>query len=168
MATHFASVPPSVAALPFLFARPQPEDADWHYRSALAAAVAAERADDTRRNTRGRIAWLICEFGFQLARRRIDPSLPFPLDRQTMAEALGVGLCRVKRTLALLSLSGVVACKDGELTILDWRRLCSVATYDPVRLELKLDEDWLELPLAAEDEEESPRLTQAGDPACFV
>ena len=36
MATQFASVPPSVAALPFLFARPQVDD-DWNCRREMAS-----------------------------------------------------------------------------------------------------------------------------------
>jgi aspartyl protease family protein len=50
MASNFAyaSLPPSVAALPFLFGRPQVDDGDWNVRTALAAALAAERADHRR------------------------------------------------------------------------------------------------------------------------
>lgn len=167
MATQIASVPPSVAALPFLFARPQVDDAGWNYRAALLAATAAERADDTRRNTRGRIAYLLCEFGYQLSRRRIDPDAALPLTRSDIADALGVSLCRVKRTLALLSLSQVIDCDAATMRVLDWPRLCSVATYEANRLELKQEEDDLDAVCAAQ--EEQPQLvTKAGDPACFV
>ena len=167
MATQFASVPPSVAALPFLVARPQVDDAGWNYRAALLAATAAERADDTRRNTRGRIAYLLCEFGYQLARRRIDPDAAFALTRGDIADALGVSLCKVKRTLALLSLSEVIECGSATMSVRDWPRLCSVAAYEASRLELEDEED--EPDFACTAEEEQPQLvTRAGDPACFV
>lgn len=166
MATQIACLPPSVATLPFLFARPQVDDAGWNYCLALLAAAAAERADDVRRNTRGRIAYLLCEFGFQLARRDMDLGAAFPLDRTDIAGALGVTLCRVKRTLALLSLSGVLETDGCSMRVLDWGRLCSLAAYAPARLELRQDEDELDM---VEPEEEQPQLvTKSGDPACFV
>ena len=167
MATQIASVPPSVGALPFLFARPQVDDGGWNQRAALLAATAAERADDTRRNTRGRIAYLLCELGYQLARRRLDPDGTLPLTRNDIADALGVSLCPVKRTLALLSLSQVIECDAATMRVLDWPRLCAVAAYEASRLELKQDEDELEIACATQEEE--PQLvTKAGDPACFV
>ena len=167
MATQFAParVPHSVAALPFLFARPQADDMGWNFRSALLAATAAERADDTRRNTRGRIAYLLCEFGFQLSRRGIDQAGELPLTRTDIADALGVSLCRVKRTLALLSLSQVVKCEGSTIRVLDWHRLCSVACYQPRRLELGQQEEEFSLPLM---DHEPQLLTKAGDQACFV
>ena len=166
MATQIACLPPSVAALPFLFARPQVDDAGWNYRLALLAAAAAERADEARRNTRGRIAYLLCEFGFQLARRDMDLGATFPLDRTDIADALGVTLCRVKRTLALLSLSGVLETDGRSMRVLDWGRLCSLAAYAPSRLELRQDKDEFDHVIA---EEQQPLLvTRAGDPACFV
>jgi hypothetical protein len=164
MATQFA--PPSVAALPFMFARPQADDLGWNYRSALLAATAAERADDTRRNTRGRIAYLLCEFGYQLARRGVDRDGKLPLTRTDIADALGVNLCRVKRTLALLSLSQVIECGGRDIRVIDWRRLCSVACYQTGRLDLRLEEEFDFAPVATE---EKPKLlTAAGDQACFV
>jgi hypothetical protein len=164
MATQFA--PPSVAARPFMFARPQADDLGWNYRSALLAATAAERADDTRRNTRGRIAYLLCELGYELARRGVDRDGKLPLTRTDIADALGVNLCRVKRTLALLALSQVIENDGRSIRVTDWRRLCSVACYAAHRLNLKSDEELDFVPAAVE---ERPKLlTAAGDQACFV
>ncbi len=170
MATGFAgtNLPASVAALPFLFARPQVDDSDWAFRTALAAAFAAERADqDSRRNTRARIAYLLCELGFQLKRRGIDPGAEMPLGRLEIADTLGISLCRVKRTLALLSLSQVIASDGRAMRILDWQRLCGVAGYDPSRLSLS-DEEQIEDTAAADDEQRMHHFTASGDPACFV
>ena len=168
MATQFAppAMPPSVAALPFLFARPQSNDMGWNYRSALLAAAAAEGADDTRRNTRGRIAYLLCEYGFQLARRRIDRDGDLQLSRYDIADALGVSLCRVKRTLALLSLSQVIECKGGAMWVLDWPRLCSVACYPSARLGFTQDDED-DLEPAPEVDEQPQFLTKGVDQACF-
>jgi hypothetical protein len=167
MATQFApdSVPPFIAALPFLFARPQADDLGWSCRSALAAAAAAGRADDTRRNTRGRIAYVLCELGYQLARRGLDNGGELPLSRVDIARALGVSLCRVKRTFALFSLSQVIESDGQKIRILDWSRLCRAGGYDPRRLELKTEE---EPAIASRDDGPAPRLTVGGEQACFV
>jgi hypothetical protein len=171
MASSFASrtFPPSVASLPFLFARPQVDDGDWSFRTALSAALAAERADqDSRRNTRGRVAYLLCELGYQLARRGLDRDGEMPLSRTEIAGALGVNLCRVKRTLALLSLSQVIATDGQRLRILDWQRLCGVAGFSRSRLELKEEDYEGALITGDEDGRDPHKLTASGDPACFV
>jgi hypothetical protein len=163
------SFPSSVAPLPFLFARPQADDRDWSVRTALAAALAAERADqDSRRNTRGRVAYLLCELGYQLARLRVDRDDDLPLSRMEIANALGVSLCRVKRTLALLSLSQVIVADERKIRVLDWRRLSGVAGFDRARLALK-DEDYESVLITSkEDRIRSHDITASGDPACFV
>ena len=171
MGTQFAriSVPSSVAALPFMLARPQSGDLGWNFRSALSAATAAERAHDgSKRNTRARIAYLLCELGYQLTLRGLDQDQEMPLSRAAIAEALGVSLCRVKRTMALLCLSQVALCDGASVQIVDWRRLCSVAGYDPDRLRLAEELDGEPLRILSQDEEPLQLLTASGDPACFV
>jgi hypothetical protein len=164
------SIPSSVAALPFLFVRSDAQDEEWKVRAALATAAAAERADETRRNTRGRLAYLLCELGFQLGRNGGDRDAPLPLPRQELSRTLDIPLCKVKRTLALLALSQVIRIEGDTMRIIDWRRLSSVAQYDPLRLDVHPDEEELEFVLCTTDESEdmSPRVTAAGDPACFV
>jgi hypothetical protein len=167
MASQFAvnSVPSFIAALPFLFARPQADDLGWTCRSALAAAVAAERADDTRRNTRGRIAYVLCELGYQLGRRGADRDAELPIARVEIARALGVSLCRLKRTFALLALSQVIEGDGQRIRVTDWHRLARLGGYDPRRLQLNVQEDEAEV---VPESDEAPRLTVAGDQACFV
>jgi hypothetical protein len=169
MATQLAptALPASVAALPFLLARPQIRDRGWHFEAAFAAAVAAERPDGSRRNTRGRLSYLLCELGFQLARRGGSGDGELPVTRVQLAEALGVSLCRIKRALALLTLSQVIATEGGTLRVLDWQRLCSVACYDRDRLGL-FDQDEELLIQSVADDEPANLITAAGDPACFV
>jgi hypothetical protein len=168
MASRLAadSIPSFIAALPFLFARPQRDDLGWSCRSALASAAAAERADQTPRNTRGRVAYVLCELGYQLARRGLDTCGELPIPRAELARCLAVGLPKVKRVLALFQLSRVVEADGQGLRITDWYRLCGVAGYDPNRLELRpLHEEPLE---HAGGEEVGARMTASGEPACFV
>jgi hypothetical protein len=169
LATSFSSIPASVLPLPFLLARSRSGDLEWAVRGALAAAIAAERAVDTgRRNTRARLAYLLCELGYQLARRGIDKDRPLTLPRVEIAAALATSLCRVKRTLALLTLSQVVETDCRTLRVLDWRRLSGIAGYDPRRLELSPDEDPELYLIRDTDEGQNHQLTASGDPACFV
>jgi hypothetical protein len=168
MASPFAAkpIPSFIAALPFLFTRPQKDDLGWSCRSALAAALAAEPADDTARNTRGRIAYVLCELGYQLARRGVDAGAELPISRADLARGLDVSLCRVKRVLALLQLSQVIEADGQRIRITDWRRLCGVAGYDLRRLELTPAEEELLPPSSSEAAPQ--QLTAAGDQACFV
>jgi hypothetical protein len=157
------SLSPSLAILPFLFMSSRNDDRDWQLNTALQAARAAEEALDEPRNCRKRVAWLLCETGAQYARWTGECSDHVPLSRQEIAAALGVSVCRVKRVMALLSLSGVVASEPRGLSILDWRRLCAIAGYDPGRLGFEVSEE-----LTAAPDEEAPMLvTAAGDPAYF-
>jgi hypothetical protein len=169
MATPSASYSSTVKPLPFLLAGPLADDLDWKVGKALSAALAKKRAGrDCRRNTRGRVGYLLCELGQQLSRLRVDRDRDLPLSRVQIAEGLGVSLCRVKRALALLSLSQVIATDGYNLRVLDWRRLCGVAGFDPGRL--KLNDDDFESALITSDRD--PRFgqsfTASGDPACFV
>jgi hypothetical protein len=164
---HFPELPASVAALPFLFMRARAGDRDWDFNAALAFAVAAERADSERRNTRRRLAYLLCELGYQYGRRTGDYGQAMPLSRSELARALGVSLPRVKRILALLSLSQVIDCASGaSIRVTDWPRLCGVAAYDCARLGVEMPEEFTS-PFA-DEEDEPPHLTAAGDQACFV
>lgn len=170
MATSFAEFPSSVLALPFLLARSSGDDLEWTVRTALSAAIAAERAVDAeRRNTRARLAYLLCETGFQLLRRRVDMDQPLPILRRELADALGTSLTRVKRTLALLQLSGVAETDGCNVRITDWRRLARLGCYDPARLELRDEDESGDRWDKAEDLDlPGSHLTASGDPACFV
>jgi hypothetical protein len=161
------TMPAYVAVLPFLFMAPARRDREWDFQAALGAAVAAEQAGTEPRNTLRRVSYMLCELGFQYSRRTGDMSGAVPLSRTALARALGVSLTKVKRILALLSLSRAIESDEAGIKVVDWRRLCSVAAYDAARLgALVPDEDE---PLAANDEDDEPaRLTAAGEPACFV
>jgi Crp-like helix-turn-helix domain len=165
-------LPASLAVLPFLFMGRQSQDPEWAFQAALATAAAAEQADTEKRNTLRRVAWLLCELGCQYARRTGDHQGAFPLPRAELARRLGIALCRVKRTLALLTISGVISADADVVRVLDWRRLCGAGAYDPARLGRPVadaDADEEIVATATRDaEHEEPRLTVACDPACFV
>jgi hypothetical protein len=74
----------------------------------------------------------------------------------------------VKRTFALFTLSQVIATDERHIQVLDWQRLCSVASFDRSRLELR-DEDYEGALIASpRDQPQADNVTASGDPACFV
>lgn len=94
-------------------------------------------------------------------------------DRAQIAGALGYRLVRVKRSLALLSLSGVLECKGDKVVVHDWVRLCGVARIEPAELGIRPVEQveaeaLLVLPMDEEDPAPEPVTTAAGEPACFI
>lgn len=112
--------------------------------------------------------WICAEVRNSVA---ADAALEF--DRKQIAEALGFRLVRVKRSLALLSLSGVIECRADKVVVLDWVRLCAVARIEPAELGIRpVEQMEAETLLVVKIEEEDPALvpvkTAAGEPACFV
>lgn len=175
MATDFAqlnaaSASPPVGAVPFLLGE-KPLSPDLAV--ALEAAALAEKVSlGERRNMRCRLSYLLCEVANQLRQQTgsFDPDGELPLSRYDLAEVLGVSLCKVKRVLALLCLSGVVTTDGKAIQVLSWRRLCLVAQVDPSRLGLNQeDEDeTVVVPLFAREKREQNLLTSNGEPACFI
>ncbi len=160
MATQFAQTTTSPGPAPFMFGGAASGATRGGFAAALRRAVTAERAFAEGSKPSQRIARLLCELGENYGCRN-----RLPLSRNELATALGISLIRVKRTLALLSLSGVVDCDDGGLTVRDWRKLSGLARFDARALGLGSDqedelEDCTDVELCF--------LTASGDPACFV
>lgn len=177
MATDFARTAarqsPAPGAVAIMLARPATEGQGRDFEAALEAAAVAEAAShDERRNARCRLSYLLCEAANQLRqqRRGFDFAAELPYSRFALAEALGLPLCKVKRVLALLCLSGVVATDGRTLQVLDWRRLCGIAHVDPARLSIAAEDEDEEPILASpiEQDEAASRITASGEPACFV
>ena len=177
MASTFAELPASPAAqagaLPFMLAQPRAQVEGLDFAAAFEAAAIAESAShDARRNTRCRISYFLCEAANQLRQQRgpsFDFASEFPITRYDIADLLGISLCKVKRVVALLSLSGVVSTDGRSLQVLDWPRLCGVAHVDPERLGLVLtDEDEMVVATPRREEEPANLVTASGEPACFV
>ena len=163
MATQFARGFTPSAPVPFLLGQPVRETFRPSFAAAVKAAVAAERAGGGPRNPRQRIALFLCELGKAYGCRS-----EFPLSRSSLASVLGLSLVRVKRTLALLSLSGVISTDGSTITVLDWRKLSSAAQFDVSALNVSLDDDENESVSSAEIDGQDHLLTACGEPACFV
>ena len=160
MATQFAQNLAPSPPVPFMLRTPREPKPVSSFEAALRTAVAAERLRGDIRNPRQRIANFLCELGKAYDCRRL-----LPLSRGELAGLLGISLVRVKRTLALLCLSGVIAADGDTITVLDWRKLSGAARFDAASLGLGDEED--DASCGSSDDEAHP-FTASGEPACFV
>lgn len=86
-----------------------------------------------RRSVHGRLAHLLCELLVRLKAvgRAEGNSFELPLTEEHLADALGLTVVQINRTLQLLRSNGLAA-RDGPwLAILDWPALCRVSGFRP-------------------------------------
>lgn len=88
--------------------------------------------DIGRRTARGRLAQLILELMSRLARRNLgsSESFPFPLKQEHIADALGLTVVYVNRTLTNLRKDGIVEFDRQKMSILNLEALQSIADED--------------------------------------
>ena len=163
-------LPMWLAALPLAFMGAGRRDSDEILNSALFAASAALAADDSRRDSRARICFLLAELAQQYGRLVEDYSAPIPISRNQLARATGISLTKVKRVTAYLGLVGVIEVLPSGVRISDWQGLCELAAYDRSWLPVILwseDDATVEAPNVPQEQQEIT-ATVAGDPARFV
>jgi len=89
-----------------------------------------------RRDARGRIAHLLCEFALRM--KTIcgeDPErLDFPVTQEQLADATGLTAVHTNRTLQSLRRDGLIALSARSLAILDWKGLSEVGEFDELYL----------------------------------
>jgi len=89
-----------------------------------------------RRDSRSRIAHLLCELAFRLEKigegdgGRFD----FPLTQEQLADATGLTSVHTNRTLQSLRKDGLIQLTAKSLTVLDWNRLREVGDFDELYL----------------------------------
>lgn len=85
-----------------------------------------------RRTASERIAHLFCELHARLKLVGLveDGQFDLPLSQDVIADALGLTNVHVNRMLKNLRAEGIIALKEGELTILDLKRLQKLAGFD--------------------------------------
>lgn len=89
-----------------------------------------------RRDSRARIAHLLCEMVFRLKRIHADREglYDFPLTQEQLADATGLTAVHTNRTLQLLRREGLIQLSSGMLRVLDWDGLCDVGDFDELYL----------------------------------
>lgn len=88
-----------------------------------------------RRDSRARIAHLLCELALRL--KRVDAgedTFDFPLTQEQLADATGLTAVHTNRTLQALRKDGLIQLTGRALTVLDWDGLRSTGEFDELYL----------------------------------
>ena len=93
-----------------------------------------------RRDSRTRIAHLLCELAFRLKTIGADRDgmVDFPLTQEQLADCTGLTAVHTNRTLQSLRKEGLIQLSAKSLTVLDWDRLKEVADFDELYLHQQL------------------------------
>lgn len=104
---------------------------DWSTQCELAVAR-ARLVDVGRRAAYQRLAHLILELHHRLQLVALAGDDPFvlPLTQEMLADALGLTIVHINRTVRHLREQGLICFSNGRLTILDADRLARVADFD--------------------------------------
>ncbi len=94
-----------------------------------------------RRSKKAHLAHLICELYVRLSVVRLvtDQSFHFPLSQSVVADALGLSVVHVNKTLQKLRNEKVVTWTDRTIKVLNWEKLSEIAEFDPGYLHLSLE-----------------------------
>lgn len=82
-----------------------------------------------QRQARERVAWAFAKIWRRLSAIDLATSrgVPLPHRRQDLADALGLSLVHMNKTISKLRAAGIVDWSDGHLQIHDWPTLCDIA-----------------------------------------
>ena len=91
-----------------------------------------------RRNSRTRMAHLLCEFALRLEAQGLAERYGYelPMTQEQLADALGLTPVHVNRTLKALELDGLITRKGRSVGFPDWRRLREAADFNQRYLHL--------------------------------
>ena len=89
-----------------------------------------------RRDSRARIAHLLCELVLRLERigAGYDGRYDFPLTQEQIADCTGLTAVHTNRTLQSLRKEGLIQLTARSLTVLDWDGLREVGDFDELYL----------------------------------
>jgi len=90
-----------------------------------------------RRDSRARIAHLLCELALRLERTgcgRDGGMFDFPITQEQLADATGLTAVHTNRTLQSLRRDGLIQLTNGILRVLDWETLREVGDFDELYL----------------------------------
>ena len=89
-----------------------------------------------RRDSRARIAHLLCELAIRLERFGMSDggAMDFPLTQEQLADATGMTPVHTNRTLQSLRRDGLIRLGAGSLTIVDWEKMRAVGDFEELYL----------------------------------
>jgi CRP-like cAMP-binding protein len=132
-----AAMIPRQALLDLADARPTVRLAMW-IDTLIDASIFREWVVNVgRRDSRARIAHLLCEFAVRLdsiGEGAGDGAYDFPLTQEQLADATGLTAVHTNRTLQSLRRDGLIQLNSGSLRVLDWERFREVGDFDELYL----------------------------------
>ena len=92
-----------------------------------------------RRDSRARVAHLLCELGVRLEAEGLaeDYSYELPMTQEQLADAVGLTPVHVNRTLKALEAEGLIVRSKRSVSFPDWKRLRSVGDFNQRYLHLE-------------------------------
>jgi len=86
-----------------------------------------------RRDSRSRIAHLLCEFAYRITAQRLKPEgfYELPMTQEQLADATGLTAVHVNRVLQSLQREGLIERDRRMIRFLDWQAMQDVADFNP-------------------------------------
>ena len=95
------------------------------------ASTLSHAASLGRRTAPERVAHLFCVLATRLGGDQPPERFHFPLTQEELAEATGLSVVHVNRTLQTLRAAGLIVLEARRLAMPDWPALCAFAHYTP-------------------------------------
>ena|SRR6187402_2315955 len=95
-----------------------------------------------RRDARGRLAHLLCEFALRLEVLGLAPDHGYqlPMTQEQLADATGLTSVHVNRVLKSLEAEGLIVRNRRNISFPDWRRLRDVGDFNPRYLHFQMQD----------------------------
>jgi len=119
--------------------RPAIRDALWR-ETLIDTSICGEWvANVGRRDARGRIAHLLCEFAMRLRSAGLleGDSYELPMTQDQIADATGLTAVHVNRTLQEMRRTGLIHTERRMVKVNDWDRLAALGDFNPQYLHLE-------------------------------
>lgn len=131
-----AAIIPRTALVELSEARPAVRLAMWIDTLIDGAIVREWVVNVGRRDSRARIAHLLCEIAVRLqgAGAAGGDMFDFPVTQEQLADATGLTAVHTNRTLQALRRDGLIQLNSGSLKVLDWQGLREAGDFDELYL----------------------------------
>ena len=115
----------------------------WRDTTLDASILSKWVANIGRKNSRARLAHLLCEMMIRMEQVGLCQRQTYMLDltQEQMADAVGLTPVHVNRTLQALRNEGLISLKGRQVEILAWDRLAAEAEFEPAFLLPRVKED---------------------------
>ena len=124
------------------FDRPAVGMAMWHDTLVDGSIFREWIANVGRRNSRTRLAHLLCEFSLRLEAAGLGEHLNYtlPMTQEQLADCTGLTSVHVNRTVRGLEMDGIISRTKRTVTVSDWKRLAAEGDFTSGYLHLRQDQ----------------------------